>query len=149
MDDEEFYQFVNAEMEFDGNISECDISDDEDDEVGDPNYSIPNNIPNTCDLDSDDEDVTNSSQSIQEETLSVQNPTQEPMDSNQPRRIFWLKKDTFSPLPVPGYQEFESPGVVLRPLDYFSTYIPEDMFELLSTYTNQNYLLKSGDYAPI
>ena len=113
----------------DGSVSELELSDDEaDDPDVDPDYRPG----------SDPEEV-----SEEENELDHQQPDSSVGSSCSTaasERVFWKRTTDFFPLPPAP--EHVSPSVIplnLPPEDYVSKYLPDDLFSILSEYTNRRY----------
>ncbi|CAG4978729.1 unnamed protein product [Parnassius apollo] len=70
-----------------------------------------------------------------------------PQPSQMNRRIYWKHLDDFAPSP-PGVYHLPLASshvrVLQTPFEYFTRYIPEKIFEIFSSFSNQTYLHKTG-----
>lgn len=111
--------------ELDGNVSEMDLTDD-DDEDADPNYE-PDVSHEVTDLDGE---VIQEIEEEEEEP-AVPGRNSDATSTTNVERVFWRKKDDFWPLPpAPDHEEQPLNALNLPPKDYVSKYIPDNIHYL-------------------
>ncbi|KAJ2937296.1 hypothetical protein O0L34_g19537 [Tuta absoluta] len=124
-------------IEFDGDDSEVEgLSDDDADDTSAPGPLIE-------DLE-DEEHVSDDSDDSSEEEVPLATIAARQTSS---RRLYFKHQDHFAPYPPGQYVQplAASQGSVLgKPIEYFLKYIPDDLYEKFSSYSNQTYLLKKG-----
>lgn len=137
-DSKEFENFVDSIL--DGNISEVDLSDDEDDLDVDPSF-VPEDIqPETSDSDSDTELVLQGNFQVPSQSSTSGNAS-----NVTPDRYRWRKIEDFSPNPpAPEYESQPINALNLPPQDYISKYLPDSMFGTIVEQSNRTYLAKTG-----
>lgn len=119
-------------LEFDGDDSEVEGLSDEETEVRlfpEPQLQEPE----------DEEDEDSSDDDVPLATVAAR------QTSN--RRLYFKHHDHFTPHPPGQYVQPLAASrvrVLEEPIAYFSRYIPVSIYEKLSTYTNQTYLLRKG-----
>lgn len=123
-----------------GDDSDLEIDIGNEDIAEDPPY-VPEPISEGDDDEcSEEEGEVSGSNSCQ--SSQVQPPT---VGTCSQRRVFWKNTNIFEPLPpAPIFEEPERVVVNLPPHDYFTKYIPRDIYERIAFHTNQTYLAKTG-----
>ncbi|XP_026331006.1 piggyBac transposable element-derived protein 3-like [Hyposmocoma kahamanoa] len=130
-----------------GDDSDLEIDIGDEDVAEDPPY-VPTgdgDEDESSENGSEEEDVqgndvvlgSNSCQSSQVQPPLVGNISQ--------RRVYWKSTNVFEPLPpAPNFKEPERVVINLPPHDYFTKYIPSDIYERIAFHSNQTYLAKTG-----
>lgn len=109
---------------------------------------IDDDVSEVEDLDSDDTDAdptfhVDGSEEEEEDTESEEDIPEPPVSSDptvRPRRVVWKHKDSFCPLPpAPEFVPDDNTVITGNPYELFKNYIPEFLYDLISTKSNQNY----------
>lgn len=131
----------------DGNTSDFDLSDGEDDEDTDPTFISPHEggiQPEDVHEEMSDAEGQGVSDGEEQEQGGV-SEDQSDEATTIPRPLFWKRTESFIPLPrAPPFESPEEHPLNQQPYDFFTTYIPTDLFEKFAFSTNQRYLQEKG-----